>query len=394
MFEPSSNPITPFSQSESLLAGGGFRRWFLRLGLLALFLLAWGGWFACAEIRLYEVATEARLETVAEVHPVDAPLGGRIVAVHARLGEEVAAGDPLFDLDAENAQFELAEAETRLASLERQLASIAGERELVSRLLAFERDAGDERLRAATLDRQVEEIVGRGAESEHERARRLHELGLLSDLDRQRYLGEVEKSRARAEAESADLDVLRTAQRQQQTELEARAAHLEHEQVTVEGEAAELSTHIEHLRHEIAERRVAAPVAGRVARLAEIRVGAVVAAGERLADVLPEGAIRAVAWFPPSALGRLAPGQPAWLRLDAYPWTDFGALEATIDKVAGEPDGGRLRAELALASAPPGVSPRHGLTATAEVAVEALTPARWVLRAAGGSVDRRQPAGG
>ncbi|MEM7050238.1 MAG: HlyD family efflux transporter periplasmic adaptor subunit [Acidobacteriota bacterium] len=378
-----------------MIAGDDLRRWLPRLGIVTFFLLAWGGWFACGEIRVYEVATEARLESAAEVHPVDAPLGGRIVAVHARLGEAVAAGDPLFDLEAEDAEFELTEAKTRLEALERQLASIAEESDLVARLLDLERAAGQERLRAAGLQQEVETIVGRVAESEHQRARRLHEEGLLSDLDRQRYRGEVEKSRARSEAESADLEALQTSIRGQQTELEARAAHLEHERVTVQGEAAELAAHLEHLQHEIAERRVVAPVAGRVARLAEVQVGAVVATGERLADVLPDGAIRAVAWFPPSALGRLAPGQSAWLRLDAYPWTDFGAVEATVERVADEPNDGRLRAELALAPSPPrGVSPRHGLTATAEVAVETVTPARWVLRAAGGTLDRPVPSGG
>jgi multidrug resistance efflux pump len=379
-----STPPVPFDRSRSLLAADGFRRWLLRLALILAFAGAWLAWFAGAEIGVYEVAERARLEAAAAVHPVDAPVAGRLDAVHVRLGQEVAAGEPLFDLDAEGMRFELAEAETRLAAQQRQLAAVEHEIELVARLLGQERETAGERLRTARSQQEVETITGRVAENEHERARRLHELGLVSDLDRLRALGEVDKSRARAAAESASVGALEAELRGDETDLATRAAHLEHERTALAGESAALAAHTDHLRYEIAERRITAPVAGRVGRLAELRAGAVVAPGQRLAEVVPDGEIRAVAWFAPSALGRLRPGQSAWLRLDAYPWTEYGALPATVERVAGEPADGGLRAELALAGAPSEVPLQHGLTATAEVAVERLTPARWVLRAAGG----------
>lgn len=381
----SSTATGRFDRSLSLLAADGFRRWLVRLALVLLFAAAWLTWFACAEVGVYEVAREARLEAAAAVHPVDAPVAGRLVAVHAALGQEVAAGAPLFELDSEGARLELAEAETRLTAQRAQLEAVEREVELVARLLAEARRTADERLRTARSQQEVEEITGRVAETEHERARRLHELGLLSDLDRRRFLGEVEKSRARADTESAAVSALEAELRGDQTDLATRAAHLDHERTALAGEGTALAAHIEHLRHEIEERRIAAPVTGRVGWLADLRAGAVVAPGQRLAEVVPDGTIRAVAWFPSSSLGRVRPGQPAWLRLDAYPWTEFGALPATVERVAGEPADGRLRAELALTGAGArGVPLQHGLTATAEVAVERLSPARWVLRAAGG----------
>jgi membrane fusion protein (multidrug efflux system) len=375
-----------FSRSRFLLRSDSFRRGGLWIVLGFLLLGAWLTWFLGAELRVYEVAVRARLEAAAALHPVQPAVGGRIAVVYAELGQEVQAGDLLFALETEEQRFELIEAETRLEAQRAQLAAVGQELELVRRLFEQQRETAAARLQAARSQRQVEAIVGRFAEAEDQRAKRLNDLGLLSDLDRMRFRGEVEKSRARAQTEEDTLEVLEAELKGQETDLAIRAAHLEHEQTTLSGEERALAAHIEHLRHELEERRITAPVAGRIARLSEVRPQAVVEAGAVLAEVVPEGVVRAVGWFPVSSVGRLRPGQPAWLRLEAYPWIEHGAVEAVVERVASEPEDGLVRVELALrGERRPGLPLEHGLTAAAEVAVERLTPGRWVLRAAGGS---------
>jgi membrane fusion protein (multidrug efflux system) len=374
-----------FGRSHLALAADPFGAWLVRLAVTLGFVGLWSLWFARAELAVYEVTDRARIEAAAAVHPVDTPVAGRLVAVHVRLGEEVAAGAPLFDLDAEDQRLELAEVDARLVPQRTQLAAVEREIELVDRLRRERDETADRQLLAIRAQHEVEKITGRYAESEDRRAERLYELGLLSEEARLRYLGEVEKSGARSRAGEAELATLASQQRDDATDLATRAAHLDHERTALTGEVRSLAARVERLRREIAERRITAPVAGRVGRLADLRAGAVVTPGQRLAEVVPAGALRAVAWFPPSSLGRLRPGQTAWLRLDAYPWSEYGTVEATLERVADEPVDGRLRAELTLAEPDRARLPlRHGLTATAEVAVERLTPARWVLRAAGG----------
>ena len=103
--------------------------------------------------------------------------------------------------------------------------------------------------------------------------------------------------------------------------------------------------------------------------------------------------MRAVAEYTPSAaLGRVRPGQPARLRLEGFPWAQYGSLRATVAVVASEPRDGRVRVELELQPDPGSAIPlRHGLPGTAEIEVERVSPATLVLRAAGKLLAR--PAG-
>jgi hypothetical protein len=91
-----------------------------------------------------------------------------------------------------------------------------------------------------------------------------------------------------------------------------------------------------------------------------------------------------VADFPPSALGHVVPGQPAQLRLDSFPWTQYGVVPATVVGVAGKVDAGRVQVVLAIQpEATASISLQPGLTGTVEVATERRSPAELILRAAG-----------
>ena len=133
---------------------------------------------------------------------------------------------------------------------------------------------------------------------------------------------------------------------------------------------------------------IRAPVAGRVGALAVPDVGGVVALGDGIATVVPDGDLKVVASFSPSAaLGRVAAGQPARMRLDGFPWTAFGAVAAVVDRVADEPDdAGGVRVELTLQAEGSAVPLQHGLPGRVEIEVERIRPAALVLRAAGGRV--------
>jgi membrane fusion protein (multidrug efflux system) len=116
-----------------------------------------------------------------------------------------------------------------------------------------------------------------------------------------------------------------------------------------------------------------------------LRIGAVVHEGDKLAAVIPSGKLRVVANFdPPTALGRIRPGQHARLRLEGFPWAQYGSVTATITNVASEIRDGSIRVEMAI---DPNSSSRiplqHGLPGSVEVEIETLSPASLVLRTAG-----------
>jgi hypothetical protein len=96
--------------------------------------------------------------------------------------------------------------------------------------------------------------------------------------------------------------------------------------------------------------------------------------------------LRVVANFdPPAALGRIRPGQHAQLRLDGFPWAQYGSVSATITSVASEIRDGSIRVEMAL---DPNSSSRiplqPGMPGSVEVQIENVSPANYVLRTVGG----------
>ena len=153
----------------------------------------------------------------------------------------------------------------------------------------------------------------------------------------------------------------------------------------LEGEQATARASIDRLNYEVERRTIRAPISGKLAEVSELRPGGVVDETERLCAILPDGRLRAVAEFAPSdALGRIHMGQPGRLRLDGFPWTQYGSIATVVSNVAGEILEGKIRVEMNLAGGGPlPINLQHGLPGSAEVEVERLTPAKIVLRAAG-----------
>jgi hypothetical protein len=110
---------------------------------------------------------------------------------------------------------------------------------------------------------------------------------------------------------------------------------------------------------------------------------------------VPTGDLRIVASFEPAdALGRIQPGQPARLRLDGFPWTEYGSIGATVTHVGSEVRDGRIRVELAVnPHAANRVPMQHGLPGTVQVVVERISPASLVLRVVGRGLGGSRQAG-
>jgi len=57
----------------------------------------------------------------------------------------------------------------------------------------------------------------------------------------------------------------------------------------------------------------------------------------------------------------------ARIRLDAFPWTAYGALSATVQGVGSEPREQKVRVELQLTDDDSDVPPSHGMTGAVDV---------------------------
>ena len=153
----------------------------------------------------------------------------------------------------------------------------------------------------------------------------------------------------------------------------------------IAGQRAAEEVHRARVEYALERLRVRAPISGRVGDVAALRVGAQLEAGARLGSVVPQGELKVVADFPPAeAIGWIREGQPALVRLDGFPWTQYGLVAARVLRVASEAREGQIRVECAVQpGAAPAIPLQHGLTGTVEIEVERASPLTLVLRAAG-----------
>jgi len=116
-----------------------------------------------------------------------------------------------------------------------------------------------------------------------------------------------------------------------------------------------------------------------------LRAGAVVAAGQKLASVVPRGAFIVVGEFSPSSvLGRIRPGQLGRMRLDGYPWAQYGTIAARVTRVGSDIRDNLVRVEFEPDPASAArIVLQHGLPGSVEVSVDQTVPALLVLRTAG-----------
>jgi membrane fusion protein (multidrug efflux system) len=337
-------------------------------------------WSLFARVTVYAVTDRARLEVDRAVHPVEAPVDGRVVATHLTLGREVQSGETLVELEAEAQRLQREEERTRLATLTPQREALRGEITIAAQALTEAQQAARVALDEAWA--QFQEALARAqfAGEEATRLTRLHARGLLAEMDLLRAQAEAQRRQAAANGLRLAVDRL---QREQQARESDRKAHLERlkrELTQLEGQRTTTIATLERLAHEMERRHVRAPVAGRLGEVATLQVGTFVKEGHKLAAVVPPGSLKIVADFlPAAALGRLRTGQPARLRLDSFPWAQYGSIVATVTTVASEVHDGRVRAELTVATERAArISLQHGLLGTVEVEVEQAAPATLV----------------
>lgn len=370
-----------FSRTFRSLDADGSRRNVILLALVAGLLGAWTTWFVAARVGVYAATSHARLEVDREQHAVGAPVSGRVLGVDLAVGRRVQAGDVLLELDAESERLAMAEEEVRLAPTAAQVEALKRERAAQEQALADDRRSAQSAIAEAEARARQAASAAAFAEEEAGRLSTLRARGLVSDLD---ALRAANAARERAdEAQTAQF-----AARRARGEIDVRAqdrlariARLQREITELEGTAAEAAARTMRLQHDIDRRAVRAPIGGTLAEVAPLRSGAVVAEGDRLATIVPDGDLKVVAFLTPAALGRVRPGQPARVRLEAFPWTQYGSASARVVSVAGEPRDGQVRVELVLtATGDLPVPIQHGLPAEVDIEVERVSPAVLVLR--------------
>jgi len=351
----------------------------------AAILAAWFAWAVMARLTLYEISTQARLEVDRAVHSIESPVAGRVIESRLSLGQEVTAGEVLLRLDADARQYSLREENEKLAALEPELAALRAQAATLEQARQDEARAARAAVQETRERMREAEAPAHFAEQELARLERLRAERLIPEREYQRGLADVERSRAAVE--TLKLSLVRLEQ-EQNTRDRDRAAALDQiraQIARIEGQLRGSRAATLRLNAEAERYIVCAPASGRLGEVAVLRSGSFVRAGDRIGVVVPAGNLIAVAQFSPSsAIGRIRTGQTARLRLDGFPWTQYGTVDATVLRAANEVRDGTVRVELTIhPESNTRIAVEHGLPGSAEVAVEQITPLALLLRTAG-----------
>jgi multidrug resistance efflux pump len=388
-----------FSRSMRSLQADRFRPTAVALLAAAVLFVAWLMWFLLSRLAIYEVSSAARLEVEEAVHPVQAPVTGRVVRTLLILDRLVEAGDLLMELEAADQELRLGEERARMEALSAQLETLRGEIRVNEQALDGANETGRLVMDEGRAELRAAAAAARFALEDAERTELLYNQGLKSEVDLLRANSEVEQTQAAVERHQVAISRLEeewvTQERDRRTELE----RLQRVANQLAGAIATSEATMRRLELDVEERLIRAPVRGRLGEVSDLQVGGHVEVGDQLCAVVPEGEPRVVAEFQPhDALGRVRPGQPARLRLDGFPWIQYGTVAARVARVASETRDGTVRVELVIEPDPASAIPlEHGLPGRVEIEVENVTPATLLLRIVGGMVtgtDGRGRAGG
>lgn len=374
-----------FSRTTRSLATDTSRYAMLAWLLGGILLASWLAWFALGKVTVYEISRQARLEVQQAPHALASLLPGRVLTTQLVIGQHVRAGDVLVELDASSDKSRLREEESRLAAIPPKIKSLETE-------IALMEQAKSEDVRSAIAaadsarfrTREATAAVDFAKDNER-RLQEESEVGGVAKVEALRALSETQKLSASRDALSSDVRKLesdaQTRARQQQAQIE----NLRRTVVSLEGEEVTARATIERLKVEIGKHSLRAPVSGRIGEVVPLRTGGYVAEGQKLATIVPGGELVILADFnPATALGRVRPGQEARMRLEGFPWTQYGTVSAKVSRVASEIRDGLIRVEFTVESASVARALlQHGLPGSVEVSVEQTSPAILVLRAAG-----------
>jgi membrane fusion protein, adhesin transport system len=384
-FDPLS--AAPFDATLRSLQNRRSRLDLVAILAMALLAVPWAVWMCRGSVTLYAVSRTARIEVDSTAHAISTGVGGLVVRSELQLGKRVRKGDLLLALDSTQQSLGLSEARARLRNSEdtiavarRELESEREGRALASTSSSDTKQVAESRLGAAL-------IAAESSAEQDYRTQRLKEMNLVSIAEASRSTAERSRQELVATEQQRAVRSVQSAAKLVLHERELRALRLERQITELAGDIVETRAAIDRLQYEMARRTVRAPVAGFVANLTPAPPGTYIAPGRPFASIVPEGDLQIVALFPQTDIGRIRPAQTAVVRLDGFPWAQFGTHRAHVQRVAAETQGAFARVELVVPDPTPGLPLAHGLTGRVEIAVEHERPVLLLLRSIGALIS-------
>lgn len=163
--------------------------------------------------------------------------------------------------------------------------------------------------------------------------------GLINNMaltDAQQQAASAERALAQAESSLVELDAaIEGAQAELEATQETIAENAMTEASRITEQLGELDAEMSALGSRGDGREVVAPVTGFIKQLPDTRTGAVVPPGGTVAEIVPiEGGVVMRANLSPRDIGFVSVGQRALVKIDAYDFSRFGAMEGEVAAIS------------------------------------------------------------
>jgi len=293
----------------------------LVLAVLAALAAAWG-----RSAVLYVHETDARIK--ADLIAIASEVDGRVIDRPVTDGDTVTRGQVLLRLDAREATLRLEETDavqaTLLAGVGRLDAEVAMIRERTASRVARARA----RLEEMTAGRELFEHELEFAQADYERAKSLARTGAISAARLDRSHTDFLRARQELTRSEAEIASARAGIDEANAELSEVAVKTA-ERARLEAELSEVAARRERLRVDLGHHTIVSPIDGVIGRTFA-SVGERVEEGQRLMSMHDPEAIWVEANVRETEIGRIGPGQPVTITVDAYPGELF---EGRVDRV-------------------------------------------------------------
>ena len=255
------------------------------------------------------VLATGELQPLGAERPVKAPFAGVIQEILVKEGQKVNLGDTLLRFDPEVSRKRKETLETQI-KLERK---------------RFEEESRSIKARKKGIQETINGVQ-RSLKTEMEiytNILPLAEIGALQLTETLRQRNRVEQLESEVAQSKADL-----------AEVEAQLLKLEQQSLR---EISDLERQLVEVGDIITKERLDAPVAGIIYGMVPSSPGYAATAGETLVKVVPGGEIEAKIFVTNRDVGFLESGMKAQVRVDAFPYTQFGSIPGSLKTVGTLP---------------------------------------------------------
>ena len=255
------------------------------------------------------VLAPGELQPLGAERPVKAPFAGVIKDIVVKEGQKVTAGDTLLKFDADVSR-------KRKETLETQIKLENKRFEEESRAVKARKRGVEARLKGLNRSLNTESSI-------YSNILPLAEIGAMQQTEVLRQRNKVEQLDSEVQQASADLE-----------EVEAQLNKLEQESLR---EISDLERQLVEVEDTITKEKLSAPVSGIVFGMVPSSSGYAASAGETLVKVVPGGEIEAKIYITNKDVGFMKPGMKAQIRVDAFPYTQFGSITGALKSVGTLP---------------------------------------------------------